>query len=55
MFGLVDVQMSRCKKSPMKPFKHLLSSKVKFAWSEELEEAFEKSKTAIVEAIEEGV
>ena len=55
-FGLVN-QVAHYAKliEIMKPFKHLLSSKVKFAWSEELEEAFEKSKTAIVEAIEEGV
>ena len=55
-FGLVN-QVAHYAKlvEMMQPFKHLLSSKVKFAWSEELEEAFEKSKTAIVEAIKEGV
>ena len=39
----------------MLPFKHLLSPKNGFQWSEELEEAFKKSKDGIIEAIKEGV
>ena len=39
----------------MAPFKPLLSPKTRFEWSDNLEEAFQKSKLAIVEAIVEGV
>ena len=55
-FGLVH-QVSQYGKltSLMAPFRHLLSSKAKFAWSNELEEAFIASKEGILAAIEEGV
>ena len=39
----------------MEPFKPLLSPKTKFQWSEELDEAFERSKSAILDAIKKGV
>ena len=39
----------------MAPFKHLLSPKTPFEWSDELEAAFQESKRAIIEAIKEGV
>ena len=39
----------------MRPFKHLLSPKVPFQWSPELEDAFSRSKAAIIREIEEGV
>ena len=39
----------------MEPFRHLLSPKTKFEWSEELDLIFQKSKEAIIEAIREGV
>ena len=39
----------------MSPFRHLLSSKVPFAWSEELQSAFEASKQEIVSQCEKGV
>lgn len=38
----------------MAPFKPFLSPRCKFAWSAELEAAFQISKQAIVEAIREG-
>ena len=55
-FGLVN-QVAHYAKlvDIMAPFKPLLSPKVKFKWDDELEEAFEESKLAIVEAIKEGV
>ena len=34
----------------MEPFRHLLSPKTKFEWSEELDLIFQKSKEAIIEA-----
>ena len=39
----------------MLPYRHLLSSKVPFMWSEDLEEAFLKSKTEIIQQCERGV
>ena len=39
----------------MAPFKHLLSPKTPWEWSDELEAAFQESKRAIIEAIKEGV
>ena len=39
----------------MAPFKPFLSPRYKFSWSPDLEEAFQKSKEAIVEAIRQGV
>ena len=41
--------------SAMLPFKHLLSSKVPFSWSPELQTAFEQSKLEIVRQCKEGV
>ena len=41
--------------SLMDPFRHLLSSKVPFCWSPELEEAFQLSKQEIVRQCEAGV
>ena len=51
-FGLVN-QVSHYNQLTdlMAPFKHHLSSKAKFAWSEDLEKAFTRSRSAIVEAI----
>ena len=55
-FGLVNQVAHYAKLSDiMAPFKPLLSPKVKFKWDDEMEEAFEESKVAIIEAIEEGV
>ena len=39
----------------MLPFKHLLSPNTPFVWSDELDDAFEQSKAAIIEAIKHGV
>ena len=39
----------------MKPFRELLKTSKKFEWTDELEEAFQKSKVTIVEAMKEGV
>ncbi len=39
----------------MKPFRELLKPSNKFEWTEELADAFEKSKAKIVEAMKEGV
>ena len=54
-FGLVN-QVSCYGKTAtlMMPFKHLLRPKVSFQWSPELEDAFIRSKAAIVREIEEG-
>ena len=55
-FGLVHQVSHYGKLSElMAPFRHLLSSKAKFAWSDELNEAFIASKDGILAAIEEGV
>ena len=45
-FGLVN-QVAHYAKlvEMMKPFKHMLSSRVKFMWNDELEQAFEESST----------
>ena len=55
-FGLVH-QVSHYNKltEMLEPFKPFLSPKVKFKWTVELNEAFEKSKLEIVRAIENGV
>ena len=37
------------------PFRHLLSSKTKFEWDENLDQAFENSKSKIIQMIEKGV
>ena len=39
----------------MAPFKPFLSPKTKFYWDDELDAAFEKSKKALIAAIEHGV
>ena len=39
----------------MLPFKHLLSSKLPFYWSQELQEAFDLSKEEIMRQCEKGV
>ena len=39
----------------MQPFRHLLSSKVPFSWSPDLDEAFQASKLEIIRQCEEGV
>ena len=55
-FGLVT-QVSHYAKLTelMEPFKKFLSPKVRFEWSEDLDQRFEKSKLEIITAIEEGV
>ena len=55
-FGLVN-QVAHYNKliDIMAPFRPLLSSKAAFYWSDELQDAFEKSKEMIVEAIRQGV
>ena len=55
-FGLVH-QVSHYNQltAIMAPFKPFLSPRKKFEWTEELNTAFEKSKTAIIDAIKEGV
>ena len=55
-FGLVN-QISHYSQLTelMHPFKPLLSPKCKFIWTHEMEEAFQKSKYAIVSAIQKGV
>ena len=55
-FGLVNQVSCYSKTTAMMiPFKHLLSPKVPFRWTPELEDAFRLSKEAIVREIEEGV
>ena len=39
----------------MEPFRHLLSTKTPFAWSAELQTAFDASKEAIIKACVDGV
>ncbi|KAK4305128.1 hypothetical protein Pmani_022960 [Petrolisthes manimaculis] len=55
-FGLVN-QVSHYGRTTdmMAPFKPLLSPKVSFKWDSELEEAFQRSKKAIIDEIETGV
>ena len=55
-FGVVNqVAYSFASCPIMEPFRHLLSNKVPFAWSPELETAFQASKTEIVEQCTQGV
>ena len=55
-FGLVNqVSCYGRMTALMLPFKHLLSPKVPFRWTPELEDAFRLSRAAIVREIEEGV
>ena len=55
-FGCVNqVSYSFASAPLMAPFRHLLSSKVPFEWSEELQTAFEASKKEILAQCEKGV
>eukprot|EP00794_Sanderia_malayensis_P001442 gene1442-1587_t len=55
-FGLVNQVANYAQlRSTMAPFKPFLSPRCKFIWSEELEAAFQTSKTAIIDAFREGV
>ena len=55
-FGAVAQVSYAFASSPvMAPFKHLLSSKVPFSWSPDLEAAFQASKLEVVRQCEEGV
>ena len=55
-FGCINqVSYSFASAPIMAPFRHLLSSKVPFQWSEELQSAFEASKLEIVAQCEKGV
>ena len=55
-FGLIN-QVAYCfsKGRAMQPFRHLLSSKEQFEWTDELTEAFNQSKEEIVKLVEKGV
>ena len=53
MVAQISYTFSKCQ--VMAPIRHLLSSKVPFAWSPELESAFQASKLEIVRQCEEGV
>ena len=55
-FGLVH-QVAHYGKliNQMEPFRHLLSSKAKFVWNEDLDDAFQNSKAEIIAAIKHGV
>ena len=55
-FGLVNQgSYAFAMAKEMKPFRELLKTSKKFEWTDDLEEAFQKSKTTIVEAMREGV
>lgn len=55
-FGAVaQISYAFASSPAMLPFRHLLSSKVPFSWSPELEKAFSASKREIVEQCREGV
>ena len=55
-FGLVNQVANYAQlRETMAPFKPFLSPRCKFSWSSELENAFRRSKHAIIEAIREGV
>ena len=55
-FGLVNQgSYAFAMAKEMKPFRELLKTTKKFEWTDELEEAFAKSKITIVEAMKEGV
>ena len=55
-FGLVNQVANYAQlRDTMAPFKPFLSPRCKFSWSPELEDAFQSSKRAIIEAIREGV
>ena len=52
---IAQVSYAFSKTKIMKPFRHLLSSKVPLAWSPELNTAFQASKKEIIEHCELGV
>ena len=55
-FGLVNQgAYSFSVAKEMRPFRHLLKPATKFDWTPELQEAFERSKVVMVEAMKEGV
>ena len=55
-FGLVNqASYAFCKAKKMEPFRALLKSSSKFEWTDELDHAFQASKTTIAKEIEEGV
>jgi hypothetical protein len=43
------------KTATMEPFRKLLSSKTVFAWSQDLQESFEKARLMIVKAVIDGI
>lgn len=55
-FGMINQISYTFAQAPvMLPFRHLLSSKVPFMWSEDLEKAFQESKLEIIKQCEKGV
>ena len=55
-FGLVkQVDFTFSMAYIMAPFNHLLSVKTKFVWSQEMNNAFEKAKLEIVQAVSDRV
>ena len=55
-FGLVNQVANYAQlREMMRPFKPFLSPKTPFTWNDELQNVFEKSKAAIIDAIKLGV
>ena len=55
-FGLVNqVAYAFAMTEEMQPFRHLLSPKVRFEWSQELDTLFRKSKEVIIDRVSEGI
>ena len=55
-FGLVEqVAWAFSKTAVMSPFRHLLSPNSEYLWTQELNDAFEKSKIEIINAVKKGV
>ena len=55
-FGAINqISYTHAQAPAMLPFRHLLSSKVPFMWSEDLEKAFQASKVEIIKQCEKGV
>ena len=55
-FGLVNQETNYNQlRDLMAPFRHLLSSKEKFAWTDDLDKSFNRSRQMIVDLIEKGV
>ena len=55
-FGLVkQVAYAFAMTEEMQPFRHLLSPKVRFEWSQELDTLFRKSKEVIIDRVSEGI